>query len=355
MLARVVLNKLWRSHSAELLQCLHWLPVKGRIDFKVVLMYKVRNLSTLDYMNSLLTNHVINFVTFVMLTLLVLQQPQYGTNFLLMSKWLLVLIASQNFFISNCPQLFDHRASTSVTCKGLNGTIQICFTLHYITSDNILYYCQTHSVNRWMNTNHHLPCQKRRVFDPLLHRNNPHWTLSKRYNKQQLHLFIGTNEITRSRTKERQHNVLLKYHCFSLTCRVLLIKQPREQCWNVHWTLFNNNNNFWWDPVQYKQLLDHNKVQVLSQDMNDRTNTFRRRRAQLIGVMSVIKLFLYDNSQTLHAAKCHGEMWWKYLIIFPRFVSLGNNICINKRQSIQMCLVQTGTFVINGEGTVFRL
>jgi len=37
MLARVVLNKPRRSHSAELLQSLHWFPVKERIDFKVAL------------------------------------------------------------------------------------------------------------------------------------------------------------------------------------------------------------------------------------------------------------------------------------------------------------------------------
>jgi len=58
MLAREVLNKPRRSHSAELLQSLHWLPVKERIDFKVVLLtYKIRNSSTPDYLNCLMTNH----------------------------------------------------------------------------------------------------------------------------------------------------------------------------------------------------------------------------------------------------------------------------------------------------------
>jgi len=109
MLAQVVINKLWCSHSAELLQSLHWLPVKERIDFKVALLtYKVRNSSTPYYLHCLLTNHVINSITllssqnkfymyrdhklFVALKLLVLQHPQCGTNFLLISKWLTVLL-----------------------------------------------------------------------------------------------------------------------------------------------------------------------------------------------------------------------------------------------------------------------
>ena len=61
MLARVVLNKPRRTHSTELLQSLHWLPVKERIDFKVALLtYKVRYSSTPDYLFNLLSDRVIN-------------------------------------------------------------------------------------------------------------------------------------------------------------------------------------------------------------------------------------------------------------------------------------------------------
>jgi len=61
MLARVVLNKPRRAHSTELLQSLHWLPVKERIDFKVALLtYKVRHSATPDYLNNLLSQRVIN-------------------------------------------------------------------------------------------------------------------------------------------------------------------------------------------------------------------------------------------------------------------------------------------------------
>ena len=61
MLARVVLNKPRRAHSTELLQSLHWLPVKEIIDFKVALLtYKVRHSATPDYLNNLLSQRVIN-------------------------------------------------------------------------------------------------------------------------------------------------------------------------------------------------------------------------------------------------------------------------------------------------------
>ena len=61
MLARVVLNKPQRTHSTEILQSLHWLPVKERIDFKVAsLTYKVRYSSTPDYLNNLLSDRVTN-------------------------------------------------------------------------------------------------------------------------------------------------------------------------------------------------------------------------------------------------------------------------------------------------------
>ena len=61
MLARVVLNKPQRTHSTELLQSLHWLPVKIWIDFKVALLtYKVRYSDTPDYLSNLLSDHVIN-------------------------------------------------------------------------------------------------------------------------------------------------------------------------------------------------------------------------------------------------------------------------------------------------------
>ena len=80
MLARVVLSKPRRSHSAELLQSLHWLPVKERIDFKVALLtYKVRNTSTPDYLNCLLTNRVINSVTLRSSSKQVLHVPRSRT------------------------------------------------------------------------------------------------------------------------------------------------------------------------------------------------------------------------------------------------------------------------------------
>jgi len=51
MLDRVVLNKPRQTQSTELLQSLHWLPVKERIDYKVALLtYKVRHSSTLSAM-----------------------------------------------------------------------------------------------------------------------------------------------------------------------------------------------------------------------------------------------------------------------------------------------------------------
>jgi hypothetical protein len=110
MLARVAVNKPRRSHSAELLQSLHWLPVKERIDFKVqaLLTYKVRNSSTPDYLKFLPTNRVINSVTLRSSSKQVLNVPRSrtvrrerafsiaaltmcGTNFLLMFKWRTVL------------------------------------------------------------------------------------------------------------------------------------------------------------------------------------------------------------------------------------------------------------------------
>jgi len=109
MLVRVVLNKQRRSHSAELLQSLHWLPVNERIDLTVALLtYKVRNSSTPDNLNCLRTNRVINCVTLrssskqvlhvprsqavcrVSLEILLLQHLQYGTDFPIISKWLTV-------------------------------------------------------------------------------------------------------------------------------------------------------------------------------------------------------------------------------------------------------------------------
>jgi hypothetical protein len=52
-LARVVLNKPRLTHSTELLQSLHWLPVKERIDYKVALLtYTVRYSSTPSYLNN---------------------------------------------------------------------------------------------------------------------------------------------------------------------------------------------------------------------------------------------------------------------------------------------------------------
>ena len=60
MLARVVLNKPRRTPSTELLQSLHWLPVKERIDFKVALLtYKVRHSSTPGYLYNLLSDRII--------------------------------------------------------------------------------------------------------------------------------------------------------------------------------------------------------------------------------------------------------------------------------------------------------
>jgi hypothetical protein len=60
-LARVVLNKPRLTHSTELLQSLHWLPLKERIDFKVALLtYTVRYSSTPSYLNNLLCDRVIN-------------------------------------------------------------------------------------------------------------------------------------------------------------------------------------------------------------------------------------------------------------------------------------------------------
>jgi hypothetical protein len=61
MLARVVVNKPRHTPSTELLQSLHWLPVKERIDFKVALLtYKVRHSSTPDYLYNLLSDRVIH-------------------------------------------------------------------------------------------------------------------------------------------------------------------------------------------------------------------------------------------------------------------------------------------------------
>jgi len=59
MQARVVLNKPRRTHSTELLQPLHWLPVKEIVDYKLALLtYKVRHSSTPDYLNNLLSQRV---------------------------------------------------------------------------------------------------------------------------------------------------------------------------------------------------------------------------------------------------------------------------------------------------------
>jgi len=62
MLAWVVLNKPRQTHSTELLQqSFRWLPVKERIAYKVTLLtYKDRHSSTLDYLNYLLSESVIN-------------------------------------------------------------------------------------------------------------------------------------------------------------------------------------------------------------------------------------------------------------------------------------------------------
>jgi len=81
MLARVVLNKPRRTHLTELLQSLHWLPVKEKIYYKVALLtYKVRHSSTPDYLNNLLSQRVINSsVTLRTLLRLVLHLPRSRT------------------------------------------------------------------------------------------------------------------------------------------------------------------------------------------------------------------------------------------------------------------------------------
>jgi len=79
----VVLNKPRRTHSTELLQSLHWLPlpVKERIDYKVALLaYKVYLSSTPDYQNNLLSQRVINSsVTLHSSSRLVLHLPRSQT------------------------------------------------------------------------------------------------------------------------------------------------------------------------------------------------------------------------------------------------------------------------------------
>jgi len=105
MLAWVVLNKPRRTHSTELLQSLHWLPVKERIEYKVALLtYQVRHSSTPDYLNNLLSQCVINSsATLRSPSRLVLQLPRsrtvcgaralvlqhllYGTNYQLLSNF----------------------------------------------------------------------------------------------------------------------------------------------------------------------------------------------------------------------------------------------------------------------------
>jgi len=81
MLARLVLNKPRRTHSTELLQSLHWLSVKERIDHKIALLtYKVRHSSSPEYLNNLLSQRVINSsVTLRSSSRLVLHLPRSRT------------------------------------------------------------------------------------------------------------------------------------------------------------------------------------------------------------------------------------------------------------------------------------
>ena len=58
-LTRVVTQSTRQTPSKPLLQSLHWLPVRERIDFKVALLaYKVQTTSTPPYLDSLLHRHI---------------------------------------------------------------------------------------------------------------------------------------------------------------------------------------------------------------------------------------------------------------------------------------------------------
>src|SRR6218665_1466770 len=58
-LARVVLRAPWRCHAPHLLRDLHWLPIRFRITYKVVLMtYKVRHSKEPSYLYSLLHDYI---------------------------------------------------------------------------------------------------------------------------------------------------------------------------------------------------------------------------------------------------------------------------------------------------------
>ena len=58
-IARVVLQQPRRVHAEPLLQSLHWLPIKQRIDYKLaVLTYKVRATSSPKYLDDLISNRV---------------------------------------------------------------------------------------------------------------------------------------------------------------------------------------------------------------------------------------------------------------------------------------------------------
>jgi len=57
-LARTVLRAPWRASSSTLLQTLHWLPVRQRIEFKIAtLTYKVRSSKSPSYLADLLTEY----------------------------------------------------------------------------------------------------------------------------------------------------------------------------------------------------------------------------------------------------------------------------------------------------------
>jgi len=59
MLARVVTQISSRTSARPLLQSLHWLPIRERINYKVAtLKFKARRMSALPYLNSLLNDHV---------------------------------------------------------------------------------------------------------------------------------------------------------------------------------------------------------------------------------------------------------------------------------------------------------
>ena len=59
MLARVVTQSSSRTSARPLLQSLHWLPVRERINYKVAtLTFKARRMSAPPYLNSLLNDHV---------------------------------------------------------------------------------------------------------------------------------------------------------------------------------------------------------------------------------------------------------------------------------------------------------